>query len=285
MPAATGAAYHSAMHPDVDNPAAGSPRYLDRELSWLEFNARVLALAENASLPLLERAKFLAIFSSNLDEFFQVRVSGLEGAARSRDPADLAGGHRPGRAAQRDPRARRGARDAARPRCSPRTSRPALQEAGVEFCDWDDLDDAARAAAHERVRRPHLPGAHSARRRPRAPVPVHLEPVAQPRGRRARRQRPASSASPASRCRRCSRASSRCPASSRFVAARAGDRRAPRRAVPRHGGARALRVPRHPRRRLRALRRRRRPPRRDGVRAAPAHEVRCRGAPRGRRAA
>ena len=66
------------MHPAGDNPAAGSPRYLDRELSWLEFNARVLALAENPSLPLLERAKFLAIFSSNLDEFFQVRVSGLK---------------------------------------------------------------------------------------------------------------------------------------------------------------------------------------------------------------
>src|SRR4051812_36686561 len=66
------------MHPDVDNPAAGSLRYLDRELSWLEFNARVLALAENTALPLLERAKFLAIFSSNLDEFFQVRVSGLK---------------------------------------------------------------------------------------------------------------------------------------------------------------------------------------------------------------
>ena len=55
----------------------GSERLLNRELSWLDFNERVLALAADPDTPLLERAKFLAIFSTNLDEFFQVRVSGL----------------------------------------------------------------------------------------------------------------------------------------------------------------------------------------------------------------
>ena len=128
----------------VGVPALDDARYLNRELSWLDFNARVLALAEDAARPLLERAKFLAIFSSNLDEFFQVRVSGLQeqlaAGVRSTaaDGLDQVEQLRAIRSRVEDLVARQA-------RVFTKEVVPALQEAGVAFVDWDELTDDDRA--------------------------------------------------------------------------------------------------------------------------------------------
>lgn len=71
------------MREMTTTPAPPTPRYVNREISLLDFQERVFHLAESEHLPLLERVKFLAIVSSNLDEFFQVRVAGLAEQARN----------------------------------------------------------------------------------------------------------------------------------------------------------------------------------------------------------
>lgn len=130
----------------IESPDALLPdhRYLDRELSWLAFNQRVLELAEDPSLPELERANFLAIFASNLDEFFMVRVAGLKrrivtGLAVptniGRSPADaLADIAREAHALQlRHAEAWKS------------LVRPALAESGIEITEWSELTDDERS--------------------------------------------------------------------------------------------------------------------------------------------
>ena len=66
-----------ALEPEPSVQLTDSALYFNREVSWLDFNDRVLQLVEDATVPLLERVKFCAIYTSNLDEFFMVRVAGL----------------------------------------------------------------------------------------------------------------------------------------------------------------------------------------------------------------
>jgi len=119
-------------------------RYLDRELSWLAFNQRVLELAEDPSIPVLERANFLAIFASNLDEFFMVRVAGL----KRRILTGLAVPTNVGRAPQEVLSDISGEAHALQLRHAAVWAdqvRPALAESGIDVVSWDELTEQERA--------------------------------------------------------------------------------------------------------------------------------------------
>lgn len=123
-------------------------RFLDREMSWLAFNQRVLELAEDDSVPLLERANFLAIFASNLDEFFMVRVAGL----KRRIATGLAVPTNVG-TAPADVLAAIGARahelQERHARAFADLVKPALDSAGIHIESWTDLDDTDRERVDE----------------------------------------------------------------------------------------------------------------------------------------
>ena len=118
-------------------------RFLNRELSWLEFNSRVLELAEDESLALLERVKFLAIFASNLDEFYMVRVAGLKRRDETGLSVRSADGLTP-----REQLARIAARTqelaGKHARIFLDEVRPALDDAGVHIVDWAGVSPEAR---------------------------------------------------------------------------------------------------------------------------------------------
>jgi polyphosphate kinase len=130
--------------------------YFNRELSWLQFNARVLELAEDESVPLLERVKFCAIVSSNLDEFFMVRVAGLHDQIEAGIETPLQDGRTP-RATLEE--ARRVVREHVerQSRCLELDLRPALAHHGIRIVGVDDVDDDERRALDERFRRQIFP--------------------------------------------------------------------------------------------------------------------------------
>ncbi|MGH3389420.1 MAG: RNA degradosome polyphosphate kinase [Actinomadura sp.] len=130
---------HSAARPEV----LPEDRFLDREESWLRFNERVLELAEDTTLPLLERVRFLAIFASNLDEFFMVRVAGLTRRMATGLAVQAASGRQPREVLERTAQVAHQLmlRHAA---CYRDQLRPALSERGIDVLRWDDLAETER---------------------------------------------------------------------------------------------------------------------------------------------
>jgi polyphosphate kinase len=113
-------------------------RFLDRELSWLAFNRRVLELAQDEDLPSLDRAKFIAIFASNLDEFFMVRVAGLKRRIATGIAIRAASGYTPREVLeniwQSAYELQREQADLFR-----HSVMPELEDAGIQLLRWEDL--------------------------------------------------------------------------------------------------------------------------------------------------
>lgn len=114
-------------------------RYLDREISWLQFNERVLQLAADDNVPLLERARFLAIFTSNLDEFFMVRVAGLKRRIATGIAVRSPSGLEPREVLEQISRI---AHDLTlmQTRIFEDSVRPALEEEGINIVRWSEVE-------------------------------------------------------------------------------------------------------------------------------------------------
>src|SRR6202142_610383 len=135
----------------------GDPaNYFNRELSWLDFNLRVLELAEDTSVPLLERTKFASIYTSNLDEFFMVRVAGLHDQIEAGVERASIDGRTPSQtlSALHERVLEHGSRLA---RCVSERLLPALAEHGVVVRRVSDVAQAERDALAEHFRRVIFP--------------------------------------------------------------------------------------------------------------------------------
>ena len=159
------------------------------------------------AIPLLERVKFAAIFAGNLDEFYQVRVATLRQQEIAAPGLLSTDGLDATTQLGSSPRAPTRSRP---PRPPLHTElKPRLARAGIRVLRWRQVPEAVQTAADCELRRARLPGPHATGRRPWPPLPVHLEPVAQPGGLAATIRPSAARGSRGSRCRRCSLGSSR----------------------------------------------------------------------------
>ena len=154
--------------PSNEVPALDDPRlYINRELSWLEFNRRVLEEAKDPTVPLLERLKFLAIFASNLDEFFMVRVGGLQQKVQ----AGINVGSGADRMPPREQLERIGQTVSQlfgeAYQCLRDELLPALEKEGIFLRGVKDLTEAAPQASRRRLSPRDLPGADAAGHRSR----------------------------------------------------------------------------------------------------------------------
>ncbi|MEZ7826574.1 MAG: RNA degradosome polyphosphate kinase [Aquiluna sp.] len=123
-------------------------RFLDRELSWLEFNQRVLELAEDKSLPLLERVHFLSIFASNLDEFFMVRVASLKRRIATGIAVQSASGLSPQEVLQRISDRTRDLQSRHAELFATEISQE-LRVNGIDVVQWSTLSEPQHDALHE----------------------------------------------------------------------------------------------------------------------------------------